>query len=89
MTSTMKGLDPVVRLLAGLLVFFTLVLIVTDWFFKSEGQVFQVFSNALSGIVGALLMRVKPDSPAPPGTHTVSASVTETSAEPPKPSVGV
>lgn len=55
----MKGLDPVVRLLAGLLVFFTLVLIITDWFFKSEGQVFQVFSNALSGVVGALLMRVK------------------------------
>ena len=79
----MKGLDPVVRLLAGLLVFFTLVLIVTDWFFKSEGQVFQVFSNALSGIVGALLMRVKPDTPSP-GTHTVSASITETPVDEPK-----
>lgn len=83
----MKGLDPVVRLLAGLLVFFTLVLIITDWFFKSEGQVFQVFSNALSGVVGALLMRVKAEEHPkdPPGTHTVSASITETPAEPPKP----
>jgi len=54
------GLDPVTKLLAWLLVFFTVVLISCDYVFRSEGHVFQVFSGMITGIGGALLVRVKP-----------------------------
>lgn len=63
------GIDAITWLLAWLLVFFTVVLVLCDYLFKSEGHVFQVFSGMITGIGGALLVRVKPardDAGTPP-----------------------
>ena len=56
----LEGVEPIIKLLAVLLVFFSLLVIFCDWRFQNDGQVFQVFSNIMSGIAGAILVRVKP-----------------------------
>ena len=81
----MKNLDPAIRMLAMLLVFFTLVLFYAEHFFHGDGQLFQVVSNLLSGVAGALLMGIRrelglPDIPMAPG----STQDTATHAEGPK-----
>jgi hypothetical protein len=76
--------DPILKLLAGLLVFFTFVLIACDYGFKSEGQVFQVFSGVLTGLMGAFLARIKPpshdDVTLPPGTSQATIQTTMATA---------
>jgi hypothetical protein len=79
----MSRIDPVLRLLAGLIVFFTFVLIACDYGFKSEGQVFQVFSGVLTGLMGAFLARIKPpahDEVPPPGTSQTTIQATTAAA---------
>ena len=56
-------IDPVLLLLMGGITFFSMIVLFVEWKFNSDGQVFQVFSNLLSGFGGALLMRVKPRTP--------------------------
>ncbi len=53
-------IEPVLRLLAVMVVFFTLLLFVAEKLFPNDGQIFQVISGLLAGYGGALLMRVKP-----------------------------
>lgn len=55
-----EGVEPIIKLMAALIVFFTLVLIFCEYVFPQDGQVFQVFCGILTGITGAILIRVKP-----------------------------
>ena len=57
---TKEGLEPVVLLLfVGILVF-TGALFLSERFFGSDGQMFQVVAGLLTGFSGAFFMRVKP-----------------------------
>jgi len=55
----MKQLDPLIKMLVGLIVFFALVVMWCAHNLKSDGQTFQVMSGAFSAFVGALLMWIK------------------------------
>jgi len=55
-------IEPIILLLAALLIFFTAALFVSEKLFPQDGQIFQVISGLLTGIGGALMMRVKPPS---------------------------
>lgn len=59
MTKLPDKIEPIIPILVGLLVFFTLVLIYCAHMFPSDGVVFATFSSVLSGCSGALFMRVK------------------------------
>lgn len=54
--------DPIVWMLFGGTIFFTFVLIGVAYFFKTDGQTFQVVAGLLTGFAGALLTRIKPPS---------------------------
>jgi hypothetical protein len=84
-----QRLEPVELLLMGGIVFFTICLFISERFFPSDGQIFQVVSGLLTGFGGAFLMRVKPkgdkaDVPMvpPPGGKVEMLSVTN--PDPPK-----
>jgi len=67
--------EPVVFLLAALMLIFSLIVIFCEKVFPNDGQVFQVFSNLLAGISGAFLMRIKPrgaDPDTPPSKTTTT-----------------
>jgi hypothetical protein len=70
--------EPVLLLLAGLLVFFACAIIYCEHFFASDGQIFQVFSGVMTAISGALLMRVKPSKNDQSSSPDVSAKTTTT-----------
>ena len=53
-------LEPVLLLLATMIVFFTVLLFVSARWFPNDGQTFQAIASLLSGFSGAFLMRVKP-----------------------------
>ncbi len=83
----MPKLEPVLYLLAFLVLVFTGCLFASEHWFPNDGQIFQVVSNLLSGFGGALLMRVKPagkpgEDPVipPPGTTVAASSTISTSA---------
>lgn len=59
--------EPILKILCLLMVFFTVVLISVDYLFKGEGQVFQVVSSVLAGVTGAFLARINPHQNPPPG----------------------
>lgn len=82
--------EPIVLLLVGLVLFFTLVLIGIAVFLSSDGQTFQVIANLVAGFSGALLMRVKPrgspqdpPDPLPASIHRTVESRTESQTLPP------
>ena len=60
------GIEPVVWLLAALLIFFTGALFCSEWWFKSDAQFFQVMAAAFGGMSGALLTKIKVDAPPTP-----------------------
>jgi hypothetical protein len=75
----MRDLEPIIKLLAGLLVFSIVVAFAAEVFFPSDGAFFQLVSNLVSGILGALLMRTKPrDSTEPTKSTTFTTTVEET-----------
>jgi hypothetical protein len=55
----MRKIDPNLYLLTGLVIFFSFLLLWVEYVFHDDGQVFQVFSNLLSGVGGALLLAIK------------------------------
>ena len=92
-----QRVEPIVMLLAGLVVFFTLLLVGVAKFMAMDGQTFQVVSGLVTGFAGALLMRVKPRAAADPSgdplpegttrkTEVQSAVHTETVVPPAAPS---
>ena len=56
----MKGIDPILLLLATLMIFFTAMLFICAVWLKTDGQTFQVVSSLLTGISGAFLGRIMP-----------------------------
>lgn len=59
--------EPIVKLLALLMLVFSAIIIFCEHFFPMDGQIFQVFSGLLAGISGAFLMRIKPRGTEPNG----------------------
>lgn len=53
-------IEPIIFLLAMMIVMFTCLLVVVEKWFNSDGQLFQVVSGMLTGLMGAFLMRIKP-----------------------------
>lgn len=53
-------LEPVLVLLAVMILFFTGLLVAMAKFFPTDGQTFQVISGLLTGFGGAFLARIKP-----------------------------
>lgn len=51
----MDKLDPNVKLLAVLLIFFSLMMFLSEWWFRSDGAFFQGIASGFSGVLGALL----------------------------------
>jgi hypothetical protein len=85
MNPTPSKIEPVVYLLTGLLIFFTLATFLAEWWFRTDGAFFQSISNMLSMIAGALMMKIKVDldHPRPPmgvqiaqSTPTTNTTVT-------------
>jgi hypothetical protein len=79
-------IEPVVLLLAFLMMVFTGCLFLSNKMFPMDGQMFQVIAGLLTGIAGAFMMRVKPkqDTTDTTTTSTVkgnppAATITETS----------
>ncbi len=56
----LEKIDPVLKLLFAGMVLFTAVLIGVTWFFKDDGQIFQVVSALVSGLAGSFFTRLKP-----------------------------
>jgi hypothetical protein len=65
------------RMLFVGIIFFTLCLFAAEKFFTSDGQMFQVLANLLSGFSGALLMGIKKELGLP-DSDTGTLSQTET-----------
>ncbi len=60
----MKGLDPVLNLLFFGMLLFTGMLLIVEWRFKDDGQIFQTIAGVLTGLTGAFLARINPkDTP--------------------------
>lgn len=61
-------IEPIDRVLVGLIVFFTTSLIGISKWSPNDGQTFQVLSGALTTILGAFVGRMMPNKkPQPPG----------------------
>ena len=54
----MRNLDPAVKLLSVLLIVFTCAPFLGEWWFKSDAQFYQTIAGLVSGISGALLLRI-------------------------------
>lgn len=85
-------LEPIVLLLFAAMIFFTGALFAAEKWYPNDGQIFQVVSGLLTGISGAFLMRVKPqsakadpaiDDPQSSSTTTVVKEVLQAKAERP------
>ncbi len=81
----MKQLDPVLLLLAGMMVFFTGALFFVSTQLKTDGQTFQVISSLLTGISGAFLGRIMPKKDHPEGSTTITRELNITGPTPEKP----
>lgn len=58
----MSKLEPVLRLLAALVVFFTVCLFLATRFFPQNATLFNAIYGMANGFGGAMLLRVKPQS---------------------------
>lgn len=79
-----EPVEPVLKLLTALMVFFTLALFACERFFSSDTQVFQVICGLLTAISGAFMMRVKPAHQGPDVTGSVTTSKTVSVLQPEK-----
>jgi len=61
--TTVRTLDGLDRLLAFLVVFFTVLMILISKWSPNDGQTFQVLSGGFTGCLGALLARMTPKKP--------------------------
>jgi hypothetical protein len=55
-----EKVEPIIWVLVGLIALFTTAIVYAEHMFKSDGQIFQVFSGGLTTCLGALAMRIKP-----------------------------
>jgi uncharacterized membrane-anchored protein len=80
-----EKIEPILYLLAAMMIFFTAVLIGVEWGFHDDAQVFQVVATILSGIAGAFTIRIKPANQSAlqaPGSTSTTMSSTDTPPEP-------
>ena len=85
----MNKLDPIVVLLTGLQMFFTLALFFAEWWFNSDAQFYQTIAATMSGIAGALLMKITGhgnQGGGPTSTDTTTTTQQHTESEPSAPS---
>lgn len=78
----MRNVDPILVLLAWLILICLGAMIFVTWLFHDDGQIFQVVSGLLTGFAGGFLLRVKPssqkaDAQVEGGTET-SSTITKT-----------
>lgn len=85
-----EPIEPIIKLLTALVVFFILLLMVESRIAPNDGQTFQVISGVLATFSGVLAGRInpmgkKPDQP-PPGSTTITKvdQVTETPPQEPR-----
>ncbi len=80
----MSAIDPILKMLVALVVFFSLLLIGVARFMSSDGQTFQILSSLVSGFAGALLLRIKPrdasEKDPVPGTQRETIAIEKTTA---------
>lgn len=81
-----EKVDPVLYLLFVGMVFFTFILIGSEHYFMSDGQMFQVIAGLLAGFSGAFFGRITPtkQTPTPPPPGVTTATFAQTQPEPPK-----
>lgn len=75
-------MDPILQLLFIGMIFFALLLVAVDKFFASDGQMFQVIANVLSGFVGAFFAKIKTDPTATSTADTVAPTLPTSSPTP-------
>lgn len=85
-------LEPIIKLLSALMIFFTAALFLCVLKFSDDGQLFQVISGLLTAISGGFMMRIKPPSTTPlpigptltpnPPDQTVTATLTPPATAP-------
>lgn len=80
----MKNIDQRLLIL-GSLIFFTLLLFVSEIYFKDDSQFFQVIANLVSGFGGAFLKDLMGSKPQGDASSTLITTIEATSTEPPKP----
>lgn len=86
-----KEVEPILKILLFLVLFFAVVTLVVSHWQASDGQTFQVMSAGLQTSLGALLLWMKPPGtwnpvapPAAPGTEKqTETKITETQVGPP------
>lgn len=78
-----EPIEPIVFLLTGLIVFFSILVIFCEHYFSMDGQIFTVFTGLLGSIAGAFLMRIKPKATSSPSDDT-DQDVTVTTVSKPK-----
>lgn len=66
--------DPVLLLLLGAIVFFTLVMIYASHLFPTNQVLFQTISGLLTGFSGAFIMRVNPKSMSQQDSDTAASN---------------
>lgn len=78
--------DPILKLLLGGILFFTVVILYTQKYFPNDGQTFQVFSGLLTGFAGAFLGFATKSLGIPdqqlPGTHSTTTTLKSEPKEP-------
>jgi hypothetical protein len=67
--------DRILYLLFSGIVIFSIILILCEHYFMSDGQMFQVIASVLTGFTGAFFGRINPSQKSvDPGTTTVTAT---------------
>ena len=59
-------IEPIVWLLAGMVIYFSLMLVGISKWSPNDGQTFQLLAGAMTTLLGALAMRIKPTDQKPP-----------------------
>lgn len=83
-----KELDPTVKLLASLLVFFTVMLFAAEVMFKEDAVFFATVAGVFGSIAGGLLMKLKVGDHPPPGS-TTATTIQQVTQTPPDPTIPV
>lgn len=77
--------DKTLLVLAAFTVLFAAITLLVVWLRPNDGQTYQTFVTQLAGFSGALMMHLKGEKVAPPGSTTVTnvEQVTKVPQDPP------
>ena len=74
-----EKVTPVDKMLFAGILIFTVLAVVSCWFFPNNGALFQMLTDLVTGFAGALFMRLKPAEKAlPPDTRQDTTQTTKT-----------